>query len=219
MGVSTRRGPRFFYGWVIAGVMAVVGGWTLSMGGANFGFFISPMRDELGFDRAFFGWASTARLYGGALGGIYIGRLLDVRGPRFVLALFGGIGAALVASLGFVSAEWQLIFIFGVIGLLGMQGSANIYTSAIVAKWFVRRRTRAMALMYLGVPTTLIVAFPLTQLLIDQLGWRGAWATLGLVGVAIIVPSSLLLLRREPEDMGLRPDGDPPARPRVAEPG
>ena len=60
---------------------------------------------------------------------------------------------------------------------------------------------------YLGLPVILIFTFPLTQYLIDTIGWRTAWTVLGLVGFAIIVPSSFFLLRRQPEDMGLRPDG------------
>ena len=53
--------PRFFYGWVIVGVLAIVGGWTLATAGANVGFFIPPMREELGFSRSIFGWANRER--------------------------------------------------------------------------------------------------------------------------------------------------------------
>ena len=88
-GAPAKAG-RFYYGWVIAVSMAVIGGWTLSMGVANFGFFINPMREELDFDRSVFGWASSARTVGAAVGGILIGRLIDQHGPRVLLAVFGG---------------------------------------------------------------------------------------------------------------------------------
>jgi len=48
---------------------------------------------------------------------------------------------------------------------------------------------------------------PLSQVLIDGFGWRVAWIILGLAGAVIIVPLALILVRREPEDMGLVPDG------------
>ena len=177
------------------------------MGVANFGFFINPMREELGFDRAVFGWASSARTVGAAAGGIVIGRIIDQHGPRVLLAIFGGLGAGLIACVSFVSAEWHLIAIYGLVGLLGMQGSAQIYTGSVVSKWFVIKRTKAMSVMYLGLPMVLIVAFPLTQFFISAFGWRAAWLAIGLVGVVLIVPTSLVLLRRQPEDLGLEVDG------------
>lgn len=111
---------RLYYGWVIVAVMAVAGGWTLSMGVANFGFFINPMREDLGFDRTVFGWASSARTAGAALGGIFIGRLIDRHGARVLLALFGGGGALLIAALAYVTTEWHLVAVYAIVGLLGM---------------------------------------------------------------------------------------------------
>ena len=202
--------PKYYYGWVIVAVLSLVGGWTLSMGGSNVGFFIEPMRDELSFNRAVFGWASTARLVLGASSGMVIGRVLDRFGPRVLLAATGGLAGQLVIATGRINSEWQLVGLFAVLGLLGMQGTATIYTSPTVAKWFVRNRPRAMGMLFLGTPITLTLSFPLTQWLISEVGWRDAWLVLGGIGIAIMVPLSLVFLRRQPEDLGLLPDGDAP---------
>jgi predicted MFS family arabinose efflux permease len=53
-----------------------------------------------------------------------------------------------------------------------------------------------------------VVFIPLTQLFIDAFGWRTAWVLLGLIGAGLIIPLSLLFVRRQPEDLGLLPDGD-----------
>jgi MFS family permease len=58
-----------------------------------------------------------------------------------------------------------------------------------------------------------VIFVPLTQLLIDSSGWRAAWLILGLGGAAIMIPLGLIFLRREPEDMGLLPDGGTAGRP------
>jgi MFS family permease len=79
-----------------------------------------------------------------------------------------------------------------------------------VAKWFVRRRGRALALAGAGLGIGGIVLLPVTQWLIDGYGWRGTWRILALLFLVISVPSAALFLRRQPEDMGLRVDGDPP---------
>jgi MFS family permease len=208
---TASKRPRIFYGWVVVVSSSIMGGWVLSMGGANFGLFIGPMRDELGFSQSVFGWAITARFLGGALTGIFVGRLIDHFGPRVLLAMVATAAAALVASLGRISAEWQLLSIFACLGMLGMYGTAQGYTAPTAAKWFARRRPLAMTILYAGVPLVLIISVPLTQRLIDGFGWQTAWVILGLSALAIVVAPSLLLLRRQPQDMGLLPDGEPSA--------
>ena len=74
---QTLKKPRLFYGWVIVMSLGAVGSVIIALGGVNFGFFVSPMTEELGIRQAFFGWAQTARLVGFAISGVIIGRLLD----------------------------------------------------------------------------------------------------------------------------------------------
>ena len=50
----------------------------------------------------------------------------------------------------------------------------------------------------------------MTQVFIDAWGWRTAWVALAILGMAVIVPLAAVLVRRQPEDMGLLPDGQPP---------
>ena len=49
---------------------------------------------------------------------------------------------------------------------------------------------------------------PLILFLINSYGWRTAWFYLAFVPWVVVVPPALIWLRRQPEDMGLRPDGD-----------
>jgi sugar phosphate permease len=46
--------------------------------------------------------------------------------------------------------------------------------------------------------------------LLDELGWRGTAIVSGVVVLVLGLPASMLI-RQRPEDLGLRPDGDPPA--------
>ena len=57
----------------------------------------------------------------------------------------------------------------------------------------------------------------MTQWLIDAYGWRGTWRVLALFFLVVSVPAAALFLRRQPEDMGLQVDGDPP--PDSSDPG
>jgi cyanate permease len=50
---------------------------------------------------------------------------------------------------------------------------------------------------------------PLTQVLIDTLGWRSAFVALAGIVVLIAIPPVALWMRRSPESMGMLPDGEP----------
>ncbi len=89
-----------------------------------------------------------------------------------------------------------------------MGGPGAFAISVPVLKWFVRNRGRALAFMSLGVPLGAMVFVPLTQYLIDVVGWEMAWIILAVIGMDVIVPLAAIFVRRQPEDMGLLPDGD-----------
>lgn len=204
------RRPRVFYGWVVVAAMISIGATTMAVAGPTFGFFIEPMQKDLGFDRSLFGWANTGRMLASAIGGLFIGKMVDRYGPRVLLAVAGGISSLAIMSLGFFHPSWWLIGAFVLTGLMGIQGQAAFYTGPSVAKWFIRKRAKAMGILSMGAPIGLMLGFPIAQWIISNYGWRAGWASLGLGGIIIILPISLLVLRRRPEDIGLLPDGDLP---------
>ena len=206
---------RFFYGWVIVGVMAASGAVSMAMGSLNFGLFIKPMGDQLGIGRAAFGWAQTARQGAGALSSPIIGPLLDRFGSRAMLPLSALATGGAMIGLANMSVSWHLIVLFAVMGFAGMSGPGALVTSVPVLKWFVRDRGRALSFMSLGIPVGALLFVPLTQILIDGVGWRNAWVILAAIGVVVIVPLGAIFVRRQPEDLGMLPDG---ARPRSESP-
>ena len=190
--------------------MATVGALSMALGSLNFGLFVKPMGDDLEIGRAVFGWAQSARQATSAATAPVVGGLIDRFGVRVLLATAALMTGAALAGLSLISDGWQLVGLFGLMGLVGMSGPGALVTSVPVTKWFVRERGRALSFMSLGIPFGGLLFMPLTQLLIDGFGWRTAWVLLAALGAGLIVPLSLLFVRRQPEDMGLRPDGDPP---------
>ncbi len=216
MQQSTR--PRLFYGWYVVWGMIIVGATAMAVAGPTYGLFIEPMRESLGWSRALFGWTQTGHLLAAAVGGLVIGRLIDRYGARVLLAVAGGIAALLLGSLSFFHPAWWFILAYVVTGLVGIHGPASIYGAPVVAKWFVRQRARALGILSMGAPFGLLIAFPAVQWVIETYGWRTGWMTLGIIGLAVIVPVSLLVFKRQPEDIGLMPDGDLPREARASGP-
>ncbi len=209
--------PSFYYGWVIVYVMASAGAVSMAMGSLNFGLFIKPMGDELGIGRAYFGWAQTARQVSSSVTSPTVGWLLDRYGSRVLLPVAATITGCSMVLLALVTREWHLVALFALMGLVGLSGPGALVTSVPVLKWFVRRRGAAVAFVGLGIPVGALIFVPLTQYFIATWGWRTAWIVLAIIGIGIIVPLSLVFVRRRPEDMNLQPDGPPP-RPKP-EPG
>ena len=202
--------PFFYYGWMIVFVMASAGAVSMAMGSLNFGLFIKPMGDELGIGRAYFGWAQTARQVSSSVTSPTVGWLLDRFGSRILLPVAAVVTGGAMITLAFISSSWHLVALFAVMGLVGMSGPGALVTSVPILKWFVRRRGAAVAFVGLGIPVGAMIFVPLTQYFIDAWGWRTAWIVLAILGISIIVPLSLVFLRRRPEDMDLLPDGLPP---------
>lgn len=203
---STKR--TFYYGWYVVFGLALVSAVMTGMGGINLGLFVTPMENDIGIGRSVFGLGQTARLLGFSLTGWFIGRYLDHHGARLALLIAGLVMGFSVIATGFVQAGWQFILLMMLSGMTGLQGAgANLYATVPISRWFLQKRGTALSVTFLGIPVGIFVLSPITQLLLDGVGWRQTWIILGIVGTAITVLIALLIIRRQPEDMGLLPDG------------
>ena len=183
---------------------------TMATGNLSFGLFVIPMGGDLGMSRSQFGWAVTTRRMAAGLSSYFVGRLLDRYGPRVLIPVSAAIIGVGLIAMSRVNAPWQVIAIFGVLGMTGLAAPQNIMTSVPVAKWFQRKRGLALALATSGLGTGGIFFLPITQALLGGVGWRATWLIMAVVFMSLSVPLSAIFLRRQPEDMGLEVDGGQP---------
>ena len=170
------------------------------------GLFIKPMNESLGWSRGAISIAISLRSVFSALPGPVVGPWIDRLGPRPFM-LWGAVASGLsTAALALVTQLWQFYLLYGVIGSVALIGIGNLVTGTAVAKWFVRKRGRAMGIADLGTAVGIALLIPVVELLISRYGWQGAWVALGVLTTAVMVPAALLMWR-EPEDYGLVPDG------------
>ncbi|HLF79495.1 MAG TPA: MFS transporter [Dehalococcoidia bacterium] len=201
----------FYYGYAIVGVVFLQS-FVSSAPLWSTGVLSVPMQDELGWGRSSIFAGITMRTLGAAASGLLLGRYLDVSGGARTLALISGFFAALgLCLVAFVQEAWQFMLIFGVFGGLLGAGPSSLLLGAIVPKWFIRQRGRAVATSTMGTGLAAFVLPVLVNLMAHSFDWRWAWVILGVMtGVFSVLPA--LLLKTQPEDLGLRPDGETDAR-------
>ena len=195
-----------FYGWVILPTAAIA--LFVSGPGQTFAVsvFVDPLIEEFGWSRTSMSGLYTAGSLTAAGAMFGVGWLLDRFGARVMLTAIGLLMGLAALWMSTVSNQLELYTGFAALRLLG-QGSLTLIPTALVAVWFVRRRGKATAIAGLGMMAGQVTFPPLIHLLISNYGWRGAWVGLAIVVWAVLLPVAVLLVRRSPESVGLRPDG------------
>ncbi|MCY4582079.1 MAG: MFS transporter [Chloroflexi bacterium] len=199
----------FFYGWVIVGAAFVASG--IGSGAAIWGpsVLLLPMTEDLGWSRAEFFSAFLVRELLIGLAAPLVGPFYDSkRGPR-ILALVGAVLLGLsMVLIRHVTELWQFIALFGVLGGVAELGGGFFISQALVPKWFVRKRGRALGISVMGAGLGALLFPTGVSALIEAVGWRDAWLWFG-VAVGSIAFLLGLFLRTKPEDSGMLPDGGP----------
>lgn len=195
-----------YYGWmnVLVAAMAMVG--TLPGRTQGLGLITEPLIAELQIPRVLFAQINLWATLIGALGAIGIGRLIDRFGSPIVLTTVTAALGAVVLSMSGVYGILALAVLITLTRGLG-QSALSVISLTIVGQWFVRRLGKAMAVYAVVMSVGFMIAFPLTGAVVLSSGWRAAWAGIGMALLVVLLPMSLLFVRRSPEACGLPADG------------
>jgi len=164
--------------------------------GESFTVFLLPISESFGWDRAQVVSVYSLTALAGGLASPLIGRLFDYSGPRRVyslgLLLLGG--AFLFAANA--SYLWQFQLSLGLCVGFGIAFIGNVPNSILLGRWFGPRLPTAMAVVYSATGAGVLVLLPASQLLIDHVGWRGAYQIFGGMALLLLVPLLILPWRR-----------------------
>jgi OFA family oxalate/formate antiporter-like MFS transporter len=193
-----------FYGWVIVASTFVV---MMTAYGVQytFGVMMPAIQSDTGWSREALAGCFSVYAFTYGMLSILTGRLTDRFGPRPVIITGGLLLLIGYVMLSRATSIWQLYVALPGFCACGMS-AAFVPCNATVIRWFVRLRGRALGITMMGASVGNIVTPILAALMIDSLGWRATYAWMGVVGGALIVGVALLI-RHEPADLGLKPDG------------
>jgi MFS family permease len=205
-----RRGrlSDLYYGWrmiAVGSILRILGGGLYFYG---FSVFFLPLSQDLGLNRAATSLVFSLARAQGAFEAPIAGYFMDRHGPRplMIMALvMTGIGHMLLSGVS--SYVTLLIVYMGVVSLSFHAGFMDA-PMLIANTWFIRKRTMAMSLISGSIGIGGFIFTPLLSAAVHTFGWRQAAFGCGIAFILIGLPLALLV-RRSPESMGLRPDGDP----------
>lgn len=198
----------FFYGWVIIAVAFVTVALSVTARTA-FSLVFPPIVEEFGWDR---GLAAGAFSFGFLVSAVLspiIGRVMDRRGPRFVIEAGVLVMAAGLFGATQIASPWQLYATLGVLVGAGANCMSFSVQSQYLPNWFVRRRAMAIGLAFSGVGVGAITLLPWMQSVIQHDGWRASCWMLGVMTLVVLLPLNWIV-RKRPQDLGLQPDGGSP---------
>ena len=206
--------PRlpFYYGWVVVFAAGTTVFARMAPSVFVLGIFLSPIADEFGWSRTLIAGAVSVGAVASMVLSPIIGWAVDRYGAGIILTV-----SMVILGVAVISLAWATVPLFFYLGFatgrIIFHVPVQIGSGAVVSRWFIRKRGRAIGVLYLAGAIGGIVFIQIASIALSNWGIGAAWIALGVtvLGVAVL-PSALLIVDR-PEDVGLEPDGLPSGSP------
>ena len=225
------KSSPFFYGWWILvsssiGIIASIPGQT-----TGFSVFTGVLEEALDLSASRISMAYLVGTVGSALLLPSVGRLFDRFGARHLgtlVCLVMGIGLLYLSQVdriaSLLSAHLPVIpcgaIAFTAISLgffwlrFTGQGALTMTSRSMLGKWFNQYRGISISISGMVVGFSFSLAPRTFDLMIQSIGWRWTWASLGIILMTGILFLVWLTYRDNPEQCGLKMDGIENPKPR-----
>lgn len=203
---------KFFYGWVVVAGCVLV---TMTMVPPIMALsskYLLYVTADLNISRSAFTLANTVLQALGIFLSPLVSRRLAEGDLRRIQSLSVVGYCASYFSYSLATRPLHLYISAFALGIFYLNATL-IPVSMVVTNWFSRHRGLAMSLAMAGIGVGGTVFSPLLTFFLENYGWRSTYRIMSLVILVLALPAALFLIRKKPEDMGLRPLGadDAPA--------
>lgn len=197
-------GGGLYHGWKVVAALFLAGMMVYGCGLYSFTLFITPLTEE-------FGWSRAAT--SGLVSVFWLSAPLTLAGDTIIRRIGGfrmiaaGVVIASVTLIAIGRCD-SLALLYGLRFLMGV-GKVLMAcgVSILAAHWFSLRFGMALATCYAGWHFGGLVMVPLTQAMIDHVGWRTTATVLGLAIAVVALPPLFWWTRVEsPFDRGEIPE-------------
>ena len=163
-----------------------------------FTLFTLPWLDEFGSSRRDMMLTIALLQIGAGILGPFAGRALDTFSLRWVI-LIGLASMVLALALAQqVTALWQLWLIYATLLPVAMTLMGTLASQTLVSRWFTDNRGFALGISAIGTNVGGIILPIFVSEWLLHVGWRGTMNNLLILSVSVVLPLTLLILRRSP---------------------
>ena len=195
-----------FYGWYMVGAMFFMV--MMGVGGRQgYGLFFDTWTDLFGVSVSVLSAIAAAGWVMNGLSQPVVGALTDRFGGRVVMTV-----STAVLGLGLIVISISpnvvvLGLIYVVVVSFAMGGAMFAPAGATLSRWFRRKRGTAISVISAGASMGGILLVPFMAFLLQLTDWRTTWLVVGLITALLAAPLVFFVVRSDPKEMGLEPDG------------
>lgn len=203
--MSQKKNRIHYAWWILLGLCIIVG---LGKGALNnsAGLFLTPVSKDLGIGMGnlslYFSVSAVMMIIFLPLGG----KLMAKYDTRLILTVSIILQAGAFALFGLMSSVWGW-YLLAIPLAVGGVFITVIGGPVLINQWFKKKNGLALGILSAAGGGLGAIAQPVVGNLIANQGWRTAYILVGVAVIVIIVPIILLIIKRSPQDKGLRPYG------------
>jgi MFS family permease len=196
-----------YYGWYVIGAMFFM---ALIAAGPRqgLGLFFETWTKDFGVSITVLSGIASAGWIVNGVAHPFVGSLTDRYGGRIVMStsmVAVGVGSVL---LGFVVNAWTLAAVYVLLVSPAMAGVLFVPASALASRWFKRRRGTAISVLTAGGSAGGMLVVPFMAYMFVLGDWRSTWMVIGAIMLFAAAPLLWFVVRDNPRDLDLWPDGD-----------
>ncbi len=200
--MENKKQGKLFYGWIVVFGCILI---TMTMVPPIMALsnkYLIYVTEDLGISRSAFTLANT--ILQGL--GIFISPIVAknlAKGDMKKIMTVSVIGyAACYASYSLATSPIHLYISALLLGVFYLNATL-IPVSMMVTNWFVKQRGLAMSLAMAGIGVGGTIFSPILTFLLESYGWRNTYRIMALIILVVALPTTLFILKKKPEDMGL----------------
>ncbi len=135
-----------------------------------------------------------------------IGVILDKGNPKRIIITGAVIIVAALTGMSFMEnlTQFNLLYIALAIGLAGAGLFSSMY---ILTQWFHKHRGKAVGILLVGGSLGGALFNKVTGDSIDAMGWQNTFLLLAGIGAVFMILPWILVVKNNPQEIGLWPDG------------
>jgi MFS family permease len=193
---------RVPFRWIVVGVSFTTLALTYTVMYSFSVFFVALLK-EFGWSRSVTAGAFSLFWILHGIIGPFVGNLVDRWGARWVFLLGSLLLGTGLVFCSWIQSPWQLYLFFSVIAAVGVGSTGWVPNTTVVQNWFEEKRGLAMGIVSSGVGIGIFACVPLTQYLINHVGWRVTYRLMALTIPLSIAVMAIFFLKKRPRAVPL----------------